>query len=68
MAAQHRVLVPQHQQFGILGHLAPGQHHQAAEQTAHGQVEEREDHSAVISAHQATQARFSIEPHTFTGH
>jgi len=24
LAAQHRVLVPEHQQFGILGHLTPG--------------------------------------------
>jgi hypothetical protein len=26
LAAQHRVLVPEHQQFGVLGHLTPGQH------------------------------------------
>jgi hypothetical protein len=38
LAAQHRVLVPENQQFGILGHLTPGQHHQAAEQAAHDQV------------------------------
>jgi hypothetical protein len=28
------ILVPQHQEFGILGHLTPGQYHQAAQQTA----------------------------------
>jgi hypothetical protein len=28
LAAQHRVLVPEHQELGILGHLTPGQHHQ----------------------------------------
>jgi hypothetical protein len=39
LAAQHRVLVPEHQEFGILGHLTPGQHHQAAEQAAREQVE-----------------------------
>jgi hypothetical protein len=39
LAAQHRVLVPEHQELGILGHLAPGQHHQAAEQAAHEQVD-----------------------------
>jgi hypothetical protein len=50
LAAQHRVLVPEHQEFGILGYLTPGQHHQAAEQTAHEQVAERKDHSAMIPA------------------
>jgi hypothetical protein len=35
LAAQHRVLVPEHQEFGILGHLTPGQHHHTAEQAAH---------------------------------
>jgi hypothetical protein len=38
LAAQHRVLGPQNQELGILGHLAPGQHHQAAEQPAREQV------------------------------
>jgi hypothetical protein len=41
--------MPQHQQLGILGHLAPGQHHQASEQAAHEQVDDREDHRAMIS-------------------
>ena len=30
LAAKHGVLVPEHQEPGVLGHLAPGQHHQAA--------------------------------------
>ena len=30
LAAQHRVLVPEHQELGVLGHLTPGQHDQAA--------------------------------------
>jgi len=30
--------MPQHQQFGILGHLASGHHHQAAEPATHEQV------------------------------
>ena len=34
LAPKDRVLVPQHQQFGILGHLAPSEHPQTAEQTA----------------------------------
>ncbi len=48
LAAQHRVLVPEHQESGILGHLAPGQHHQTVEQAARDQVDDREDHSAMI--------------------
>jgi hypothetical protein len=32
--AQYRVLVPEHQELGILACLTPGQHHQAAEQAA----------------------------------
>ena len=34
LAAQHRVLVPGREEFGILGHLAPGEHYHAAEQAA----------------------------------
>ena len=45
LAAQHRILVPEDQQFGIPGHLTSAQHHQAGEQTAHDQVDAREDHS-----------------------
>ena len=59
LAAQHRVLVPEHQELGILGHLTPGQHHQAAEQTAHEQVDDREDHSAMIPTRKTAQARSS---------
>jgi hypothetical protein len=42
--------MPQHQQFRFRGRLAPGQQHQAAEQTARKQVGDREDHAAMISA------------------
>jgi hypothetical protein len=59
LAAQHRVLVPEHQELGVLGHLTPGQHHQTAEQTANEQVDDREDHSAMISTRLAAQARSS---------
>ena len=48
--AKHRVLVSQHQQFGVLGHLVPGYHHEAVEQAAREQVEDREDHPAMIPA------------------
>ena len=57
LAAQHRVLVLEHQQFGILGRLTPGQHHQTGEQTACEQVDHREDHSAMIPADKTAQAR-----------
>ena len=59
LAVQHRVIVPQHQEFGIPGHLTPGQHHQATQQTALKQVDGREDHSGMIPARQAVQARSS---------
>ena len=38
LAAQHGVLVPEDQEFGVLGQLAPGRHRQAAEQAAYKQV------------------------------
>jgi hypothetical protein len=59
LPAQHRVLVPEDQEFGILGCLTPGQHHQAAEQTAREQVDHREDHSEMIPTRQAAPARSS---------
>src|SRR5208282_2266308 len=65
LAAQDRVLVPQDQELGILGHLTPGQHHEAAEQAAHKQVDGREDHSGMISPRKAPPATPDrvIEPH-----
>jgi hypothetical protein len=41
--------MPQYQQFGILGHLPPGQHHQAAEQATREHIDNREHHPAMIS-------------------
>jgi hypothetical protein len=65
LAAQYRVLVPEHQEFGIPGHLTPGKNHQAAEKTAREQAGDREDHSAMISAHETAWARPDpvVEPH-----
>jgi hypothetical protein len=63
--AQHRVLVPEHQALGILGHPTPGQHHRAGEETAHAQADDREDHSAMIPTLQAAQPDPVIEPHKF---
>ena len=59
LTAQHRVLMPEHEEFGILGHLTPGQHHQAAQQTPREQVGDGEDHSAMIPApeHCSSRAR-----------
>jgi hypothetical protein len=59
LAAQQRVLVPQHQKLGILEHLPPGQHCQAAQQAANEQVDDRNDHSAMIPGRQSAQARSS---------
>ena len=48
LAAQYRVLVAEYQEFGVLGHLTPGQDHQTTEQAANKQVDDRKDHSAMI--------------------
>jgi len=57
LTAQDRVLVPEHQQLGILGHPLPCQHHQTAEQAAYKQVEGRNDHSAIIPVGKFDHAR-----------
>jgi len=59
LAAQHRVLMPEHQEFGVPGRLTPGQHHQAAKQATYEQVDDRKDHSAMIPSRRAGQARSS---------
>ena len=59
LAAQHSVLVPDHQELSILGHLPPGQYRQATQQAAYKQVDDRNDHSAMIPAHQSGQAQSS---------
>jgi hypothetical protein len=56
LAAKDCVLVAKHQQLRVLEHLAPGQHCQAAEETANEQVDARNDHSAMIPARKAVQA------------
>ena len=50
LAAQHHVLVPEHKELGILGHLTPRQHCQAAEEAAREQVANRDDHSVMVPA------------------
>src|SRR5215472_1326084 len=59
LAAQDRVLVPEHQELSVLGCLVPRQHRQAAEQAAYEQVDNRNDHSAIIPAGKSIQARSS---------
>ena len=50
LAAQHCVLMPEDQELGVIGHLTPGPNHQAAEHTAHEEVDDREEHSATFPA------------------
>jgi hypothetical protein len=50
LAAQHCVLMPEDQELGFIGHLTPGPNHQAAEHTAHEEVDDREEHSAMFPA------------------
>ena len=64
LAAQHRVLVLEHQEFGILGGFLPTQHHQTAEQTTYDQVEDRKDHSGMIPPTTLARRDPVIEPHT----
>jgi len=52
LAAQDHVLVPEHQELGIFGHLVPGQ-------TTYEQVDNRNDHAAMIPAGKSVQARSS---------
>jgi hypothetical protein len=56
LAAQDSILVPQYQELSVLGRLGPGQHRQAAQQTANKQVNDRNDHPAMIPARQPSQA------------
>jgi hypothetical protein len=48
--------VPEHQELDIFGHLVPGQHRQATQQTAYKQADDRNDHSAMVPARQSDQA------------
>ena len=49
LAAQHLVLVAQHQQCGVLGRVRPDQHRQQAEQVPHQAVGERRQHAAIVT-------------------
>jgi hypothetical protein len=56
LAAHDSVLVPQYQELSVFGRLDPGQHRQAAQQAADKQVNDRNDHPAMIPARQPSQA------------
>src|SRR5215467_2884993 len=55
LAAQHCVLVPEHQQFGVLGRLTPGRHQDTTEQTANEYV----DHPAMTAVRRLCQIEYS---------
>jgi hypothetical protein len=50
LAAQHLVLVAQHQQFSVLGQVRPGQHRQQAEQAPDQAADERQQHPEMLPA------------------
>jgi hypothetical protein len=50
LVAQHGVLVPQHQQFGVLTQISPHQHSGQAEHTAHEPIQDRQQHPTIIHA------------------
>jgi hypothetical protein len=50
LAAQDLVLVAQHQQPGVLGQIRPDQHRQQAEQAPHHEIDERQQHPAIVPA------------------
>ncbi|MGW4801340.1 hypothetical protein ACWEPC_53850, partial [Nonomuraea sp. NPDC004297] len=49
-AADHLVLVTEHQQLNILGQISADQHHQQAEQAPHQPIDKRQHHIAMIAA------------------
>ena len=50
LAAQHLVLVAQHEQLHVLGQVRANQHRQQAEQAPHQPVEQRQQHSEMVPA------------------
>ena len=50
LAAQHLVLVAQHEQLGVLGQVRPDQHRQQAEQAPHQAVDKRQQHPEMVPA------------------
>ena len=50
LAAQHVVLVAQHQQLGVLGQVRPDQHRQQAEHASHQAVDNRQPHPEMVPA------------------
>jgi len=50
LAAQHLVLMAQHQQLGVLGQVRPDQHRHLAEQAPHQAVDDRQQHPEMVPA------------------
>jgi hypothetical protein len=50
LPAEHRDLVPQHQQLHVVGGRAPGQQHQPSQQLAEHQIEQSKRHPSSICA------------------
>jgi hypothetical protein len=48
MATQHHVFVTQHHQFSVLGHIAPRERRDSAEQRASEPVGHRDRHPAIL--------------------
>ena len=72
VAAQHLVLVAQHEQLGVLGQIGPGQHRQQAQQAPQQAVGERQQHSEIVPAtlpipQQNPSSRYEIEFPSGTG-
>src|SRR4029450_1232282 len=50
LPAEHRNLVPQHQQLHVVGRRAPCQQHQPSQQLAEHQIEQSKHHPAIVGA------------------
>jgi len=50
LPAEHRNLVPQHQQLRVVGRRAPCQQHQPSQQLAEDQIEQSKRHPSIIGA------------------
>ena len=57
LSSQHRVLVPQHQKFGVLGSVPAQQHRWHGQQRTRGPVQQRDDHPRSIPATTGESAR-----------
>jgi hypothetical protein len=75
LSAQHGVLMPQHQQLGILAQVSPHQHGAETQQTAHEPVQDRQRsirRSSMTGQHTRSAGQDAASsfraPHAGTGH